>query len=477
MSELFQAMNKTATTDNGAKAHYSSLSSNLDFFYLSGASRGKDIKQEFKAALAENPEIALRTLQWLRDIRGGSGERQLYRELVKVLHDSEFNRAPLVQLFQKTPEIGRYDDLLWFAENLSEPYSDHALVQFQDDLRENNGLAFKWTPIKGIVAKKLRTRLGFKKEADWRKFVVAGRKTVEQQMCAKQWNDINFSHVPSVASARYQKAFGRNAPEVYSTYIQSLVKGEAGVKINAGAVYPYDVYKSCFSGNPEVAEQQWKALPNYLEGSKERILPLIDVSGSMGCSAGGGSLNCMDVAISLGWYVAERNEGEFKNTFMTFEDKPRLLKLQNPVSLLSTFQGIKQVPWGRNTNIQNAFSTLLQAARDSSVSEEGMPTTILILSDMQFDCSYVGGRDVTAFEMMRAEYEKFGYRLPKIVFWNLNASNKSVPVTRHETGTAMVSGYSPSLLKGILSGGMTPEQIMLDVVMDDRYSLSPDYFK
>lgn len=472
MSELFQAMNKTATTDNGARAHYSSLSANLDFFYLSGASRGKDIKQEFKAALAENPEIALRTLQWLRDVRGGAGERQLYRELVKVLHDSEFNRAQLVELFQKTPEIGRYDDLLWFAENLSEPYSDHALIQFQNGLRENNGLAFKWTPIKGAIAKKLRTRLGFKKEVDWRKFVVAGRKTVEQQMCAKQWNDINFSHVPSLASARYQKAFGRNAQENYSVYIQSLVKGEAGVKINAGAVYPYDVYKSCFSGTPEVAEQQWKALPNYLENSNEKILPLIDVSGSMSCAAGGsGSLSCMDVAISLGWYVADKSEGEFKNTFMTFEDKPRLLKLQSPVSLLSTFEGIRQAPWDRGTNIQNVFATLLQAARDSSVAEENMPTMILILSDMQFDCPYVEGRSVTAFDMMKVEYGKFGYKLPKIVFWNLNASNKSVPVTRHETGTAMVSGYSPSLLKGILSGGMTPEQIMLDVVMIDRYKL------
>ncbi len=474
MSALFEAMNKTATTDNGAKAHYSSLSANLDFFYLAGASRGKDIKQEFKAALVENPEIALRNLQWLRDIRGGAGERQLFRELLPLVGDV----STALQLLAKVPELGRYDDLLAIAEDLSEcgvlenHVANAALVIFAEALKSNNGLAFKWAPIKGATAKKLRTILGFKKEADWRKFVVSGRKTVEQQMCAKQWDEINFSHVPSVASARYQKAFGRNAQENYSSYLQSLVKGENGVKINASAVYPYDVYKSCFNGNPEVAEQQWKALPNYLEGSSEKILPLIDVSGSMGCPAGGNaSLSCMDVAISLGWYVADKAVGEFHNTFMTFEDKPRMLKLQNPVSLVETFKGIRQAPWGGSTNIQAAFRALLQAARDSNIPEDNMPTTILIFSDMQFNSSNVNGRDATAFDMMKAEYEQYGYKLPKLVFWNLNATNKSIPVTKHETGTAMVSGFSPSLLKGILGGGMTPEQIMLDTIMVDRYAI------
>lgn len=474
MTTLFQAMNKTATTDNGALAHHSSLSANLDFFYLAGASRGKDIKKEFKAALDEDSEVALRTLQWLRDIKGGAGERQLFKDLLPTVGSALWVSA----LLRNVKEVGRLDDLLSISESLSDKgameasLSREALSLFCDELKANNGLAFKWTPIKGATAKKLRKLLGFKKEADWRKYVVAGRKTVEQQMCAKQWSEINFSHVPSVASARYQKAFGRNASKEYGEYLESLKKGEAGVKINASAVYPIDVFKSCYSGNPEVAEQQWKALPNYLEDSSERILPLIDVSGSMSCPAGGNrSVACMDVAISLGWYIADKTEGKFKSTFMTFEDVPRMLQLTNSKGLKDTFDGIRGVSWGGSTNIQNAFTVLLNAAVQNEVPKDEMPTTIMIFSDMQFDCSNVDGRSVTAFDMVKAEYVKSGYELPKIVFWNLNASNKTIPVTKDETGTAMVSGYSPSLLKGILKGGMTPEQIMLDTVMIDRYKL------
>ena len=473
MNTLFTAMNKTATTTNGALAHHSSLSANLDFFYLAGASRGKDIKQEFAKALNEDQEVALRTLQWLRDIRGGAGERQLFKDLFTTI-GSVTNAS---KVLYKIREIGRLDDLLSLSEQLEgkgaleDMLSKEALDIFSAELKANNGLAFKWTPIKGVTAKKLRTILGFKKEADWRKFVVAGRKTVEQQMCAKDWKEINFSHVPSVASARYQKAFGRNAPEQYGAYIESLKKGEAGVKINASAVYPYDIYKSCYQGNPDVAEQQWKALPDYLEGTTERILPLIDVSTSMQYPAGGSSVTCMGVAISLGWYIAERVKGKFNNTFMSFSDKPLMFQLSNIKSLKDVFDGIKQTPWGGSTNIQNAFYTLLQAALQNEVSADEMPTTILILSDMQFNSYSVDGKSLTAFEVVKAEYAKHGYELPKIVFWNLNAANKSIPVTKHETGTAMVSGFSPSLMRGILKGGLTPEQVMLDTVMIDRYKL------
>lgn len=474
MNTLYEAMNKTATTDNGCLAHHSSLSANLDFFYLAGASRGKDVKKEFTAALVENPEIALRNLQWLRDIRGGAGERQLFRDLFPYLGDV----GNCLQILLKIPEIGRLDDLLAIAESLSgtgaleDAVATSALDIFANQLKANNGLAFKWTPIKGETAKKLRKIMGFKKEADWRKFVVAGRNTVEQKMCAKEWNDINFSTVPSVASARYQKAFGRNATEKYTAYLQALVKGEKGVKINASAVYPYDVYKSCFQGNPEVAEQQWKALPNYLEGSTERVLPLIDVSGSMSCAAGGNSsLSCMDVAISLGWYIASKTEGVFKNVFLSFESAPRMFKLDENNTLLNAFQNIKASPWGGSTNIQLAFATMLQAAVQNKIPADQMPTTLIIFSDMQFDCGNIEGRSVTAFDNIKQQYAQSGYELPKLVFWNLNAINKSIPVTKHETGTMLVSGFSPSLMKGVLSGAATPEQMMLDTIMIPRYDL------
>lgn len=470
MTSLFQAMNTTASTDNGCVANFSSLSKCVDFFYLSGASRGKDIKKEFLAALIENKDVTLRTLQWLRDVREGAGERQLFRELTLVAIDTLGikSKSELSDLISKIPELGRFDDLLWLSEN-SPAASDYCLNVFQQALKQNNGIAFKWTPIKGDTSKKLRKLLGFKKEADWRKYVVSGRETVEQQMCAKQWDEIEFSKVPSVASARYQQAFGRNANEKYSAYIEALEKGET--KINASAVYPYDITKSVAYGNSAVADQQWKALPNYLEGNKERLLPVIDVSGSMSCPAGGNTnLTCMDVAVSLGLYVAEHNEGIFKDVFMTFHSDPQLCKVQGTLSQKLT--QIKGAPWGMNTDLQKVFVTLLGAAVNNNVPEDQMPTTIIFFSDMQFGACVVGAKNVSAYQMVDSLYANHGYKRPNIVFWNLNASNKTVPVTVGTEGTALVSGFSPTILKSLLQGELEPESVMLSVVMKDRYKLN-----
>lgn len=468
MNALFQAMNKTATTENGALAYHTSLSHCLDFFYLAGASRGKDTSHQFKMALLENPDIALRALQHLRDIRGGSGERQLFRELTKVVHDSEANRVVLVDLFKKTPEIGRYDDLLWFVDNLAEPYSGHAVNEFCNGLKSNNGLAFKWCPIKGDTAKKLRKALGFKKEADWRKYIVAGRKTVEQKMCAKEWNEIEFSKVPSVASARYMTAFHRNCGESYQDYKDSLVKGET--TINAGAVYPYDVLKASLNGNEIVAEAMWNSLPDYLEGSEENILPMIDVSSSMECTAGGSkSLTCMDVAISLGLYVAQRNNTQFKDCYFTFESQPNML-CANLGTLKNKFLSIKHAPWGGSTNIVLAFERLLHVAKHNGLTQKDMPTSVVIFSDMQMDNRNSGDVSKTTFEHIKDLYEASGFVMPKLIFWNLNASNTSKPVTKHETGTVMVSGYSPSLLKTVFKGA-NPYEAMLETLMVERYNI------
>lgn len=471
MTTLFEAMNQTATTDNGCVANHSSLSKCVDLFYLAGASRGKDIKKEFLAALGENETVALHILQWLRDVRGGAGERQLFRELLKVAFDYSSNHSPLYTIVDRIPEIGRYDDLLWLVENMQSDkpeVANHCAVIFCNGLKAGNGLAFKWTPIKGDIAKVLRKHMGFYKEADWRKFVVAGRKTVEQQMCANEWDQIEFGKVPSVASARYQKAFGRHAPDQYSQYLSQLEKGEA--KINAGAVYPYDITRSVMYGDKQAANAQWKALPNYLEGNKERILPVIDVSGSMDCPAGGNSkVRCVDVAVSLGLYLAEHNEGPFKDIFMTFSANPKLVKVSGTLS--QRVDQISRSEWGMNTDLQRMFAILLQSAILNKVSEEEMPTTIIIFSDMMFDRCVSGGTNVSAYRMMADLYNQAGYKLPKIVFWNLNASNKSVPVTIGTEGTALVSGFSPSLMKGLLAGDLEPESVMLKTVMVDRYAL------
>ncbi len=481
MTSLFDAVSAQATTQNGAKAFSTSKNPLVDFFYLAGASRGKDITSQFLSALTYDQEKALRILQWLRDVRGGAGERQLFRDLFKVAVEiHQFNEKminDLITIIAKIPEIGRYDDLLWILENVGNvSVVAKALDCFIHALKSGNGLAYKWTPIKGDVAKVLRKAMGFKNERDWRKHVVANRSTVEQQMCAKEWNAIEFDKLPSLASARYQKAFGRNASEAYTSYITALTKGD--VKINAGAVYPYDVVKSVKYGVNAVADAQWNALPNYLEGSDKRILPLVDVSSSMECPAGGSrSVQCIDVAASLGLYLAERNIGVFKDTFITFHDNPSFVKVSG--SLTQRVRQTYSAHWGGSTNLEKVFTLVLGAAVEHKVPESEMPEVIVVFSDMQFDRAFRQGWNqppvsVTLFDKIDELYTQAGYKRPQIVFWNLNAENTTTPVQAGTAGTILVSGYSPSLMKSIFKGdnpNKTPEEAMLEVIMDERYAI------
>jgi hypothetical protein len=313
----------------------------------------------------------------------------------------------------------------------------------------------------------------------YRKSLVGLTNVVETKMCAKDWNSIDFGKLPSVASARYQKAFGKNAYESYSAYIQSLVKGEA--KINAGAVYPYDVTKSLNHGNSTVANEQWKALPNYMEGANDMILPVVDVSGSMSTPAGGSkNVTCMDVAISLGLYISERNEGPFKDAFITFSSNPQLQVLSG--SLRDRYAQMSNSDWGMSTNLEATFKLILDQATKHKLSQDEMPNKILILSDMEFNAATNsrGGwysRDAktewnpTAQQMIEKMYADAGYKMPQIVYWNIQSRNGGVPVAFDTQGTALVSGFSPAIMTSLLGGDIqSPQQIMDKTILSERYA-------
>jgi hypothetical protein len=307
-------------TENGMATNSTSLNACVDLFFNIGAMRGQDKERliaTFSKAFIEDPKRAMKLLFWARDVRGGAGERQVFKDiLVYLAENHDLALKPNLHLIS---EYGRFDDLLVLSGTYLEK---EAFQLIADALTAQNGLCAKWMPRKGQTAEKLRTFLKFSPK-QYRKTLVNLTNVVETKMCAKEWDSIEFGKLPSVASARYQKAFGKNAYESYSAYIQSLVKGEA--KINAGAVYPYDVTKSLNHGNSTVANEQWKALPNYMEGANDMILPVVDVSGSMSSPAGGSkTVTCMDVAISLGLYISERNEGPFKDAFITFSSNPQL---------------------------------------------------------------------------------------------------------------------------------------------------------
>ena len=470
-------VNQEARTANGMKARKTSANAVVDLFYNVGASRGKDVVPAFTAAFVQDKGLALRVAAWARDARGGAGERKVFRDILKYLEKTDLEACKA--LLNKVPELGRWDDIFVFE---SKEMKWEAYNMLGNALREKNGLAAKWTPRKGPVALEIREFFGMSPKF-YRKSLVELTKVVETQMCAKEWDTINFSHVPSVAAARYKKAFNRNTPE-YAKYVAELMKPVAErsveVKVNAGAVYPYDVLKGRINAygvsfdktELNLIQAQWDALPNFVGDAN--VLPLVDVSGSMTCSAGGhgskSGLTCLEVAVSLGLYLADKNTGKFKDTFLTFSGNPELLHLKGNIN-----QKIDQMVkshWAMDTNLHKAFAKILEVAVKGQVPQEEMPKMVLILSDMQFNqCVEF---DDSAMQMIERSYTAAGYEVPKVVFWNLNAAYGNTPVKFDKSGAALVSGFSPAVVKPLLSGdldGFTPESVMMKTIMEDRYTV------
>ena len=483
MGTLLSALQTENTfTENGMTTNSSSLNDCVNLFFQVGAMRGKDkqlVINAFVKAYSENPLVAMRLLFWARDVRGGAGERKIFRDIINYIANTQ------TESFSKNlsyvPEYGRWDDLLQLVGTKLE---NQALELIKGGLDSGNGLCAKWMPRPNVSNREkkrqyvaLRKYLGLSPK-EYRKLIVGLSKTVEQLMCSKNWSAIEYSKLPSKAMSDYMKAFSRNDLERFQAYLTSLEKGET--KINAGAVYPYDITKNLKHGISRGADAQWNALPNYMKDSKEILLPVVDVSGSMECPAGGSkSVTCMDISISLGLYISERNEGKFKDAFITFSSEPQLQILKG--SLSERYKQLQSSEWGMTTNLEAVFKLVLNQAVKHNVPESEMPTMILILSDMEFDAATGanGGRlwgertpawTPTAQKMIEQMYSDAGYNMPKIVYWNLNARNDNYPVKYDTQGTALVSGFSPALLTSLLAGkDFTPEIMMLDVVNSQRY--------
>jgi hypothetical protein len=451
---------KGSLTANLAVTHATSLSNIVDMFFLAGGSRKmneQDIITVWNRAFTEDEILAFKCLFWARDIRGGAGERRFFRIIwehiqrvgpVQKVHDLE----PLI------PEYGRWDDVwaglptldkataMWFHKQLTE---------------EKDGLLAKWLPRKGKIFSSMARHLEMTPK-ELRKLLVELSDTVEQKMCAKEFEEINYAHVPSVAMNRYRKAFLRNDESRFNGYIDDVKSGKETIK--AGAIFPHDIAVKCLNSDVQFGEKeaivaQWDALPNYMEGSNERILPVCDVSGSMFQDI------AIAVSVGLGVYISERNEGLFKDAFLTFSGRPEMVYLQG--DLFQRMSALRTASWGYNTNIHATFGTLLDKAVENSLPEKEMPTKILIISDMEFDSCGVN----TNLEEIRRLYNEAGYKVPQLVFWNVRGRIGNSPALFDDQGTALVSGFSPAILKNILSGVITtPEMFVLDVLNTERYA-------
>lgn len=459
MNQLVTAMQKQANktnTLNGAKAYKSTKNAVLDLFSSWGGMRGKDITPLLRSAINDDISLTMRCLLWGRDVRGGAGERELFRSSINYL--ASIGSTALFRVLHKIPEVGRWDDLLVLHNT---QYWNEVVTLIGQALHSGNGLCAKWMPRKGTIAEALRNGLGMTPK-QYRKTLVHLTKVVETQMCANKWDEINYEHVPSKATQIYKNAFKRHTPEKYNAYLQSLVKGTA--KINAGAVYPYEIIRQ---GNvPQLMEAQWKAQPDYVpEGIS--FLPIIDCSGSMGSLRyPTGQVQPIEVAISLGLYLSERNKSIFKDMFVTFSANPQFQHVTG--NLQDRMRQMSTAEWGMNTNIQAVFDKLLSLALKNNVKQEDMPTHMIIVSDMQFDrcCNNNNNQK----EIMR-NYRKHGYAAPILVFWNV-CDHGNKPVTEQRENTILVSGFSPSIMKTLLKAdteSITPVAQMMETLMNERY--------
>lgn len=484
LNELKNEANLT-TTENGAVTYKSTLSFCLDLFSTIGASRhlGSDrVEAMFQRAYAEDKKLALKILFFARDIRGGLGERAVFRTIIKWLAHND--KDAIIRNIKYIAEFGRFDDLLCL---LSTPVEGEVVTLIKAQLKEdldnmNKGLPVsllaKWLPsINTSSYQTLHDALIISKalglsNAEYRKKLSALRKhiaIIENNLREKDYT-FDYSKLPSGALFKYREAFMRNDGERYDKFLNSVQDGDA--KLNASTIMPYQIvhtivnrYNDFEANEKQSLDVTWKSLPNYTNG--QNALVVVDGSGSMYASSSG--VMPITVAISLGIYFAERNEGHYKNHFITFSATPTLVEIKGSdiyekVKYCMTFNDVA------NTNLEKVFNLILRTAIKYKLPQSELPEMIYIISDMEFDMC-VDNSSMTNFQSAKQKFESHGYKLPTVVFWNVDASVYNQPVTKNEQGVMLVSGCNPSLFSMVTSGDIDPYKFMMQVISTDRYSV------
>ena len=477
---LKNAANRTRT-ENGAATYATTFSDCLDLFATIGALRhssDREIAERFARAFAEDRDMAMKLLFFARDVRGGLGERRVFRVCLRWLAhnapDSVKKNIPCIA------EFGRWDDLLCLLDTPCQPEALMCIRhQLQADLvaMEQGGevsLLGKWLPSVNTSnaqavrnAKRIARYLGMN-DAAYRKTVVSLRKHIHILENTLRLRDYTFDYAkqPSRAMFKYRDAFWRNDGERYTAFLEQVKRGDASM--HTGALTPYEVIRPLLEDtvsqqDAEAVDVTWNALENFAGG--ENALVVIDGSGSMYCYD-----NPMPaaVALSLGIYFAERNTGAFRDHFITFSETPQLVQIKGntiaeKVAYCSRFNEVA------NTNIQKVFELILDAAVKNQVPQEEMPSTLYIISDMEFDfCTE--DASLTNFEYARQLFALAGYQLPRVVFWNVDSRRAQQPVTQNTQGVALVSGCTPRIFDMLKSGSISPLGYMLEILSAERYA-------
>lgn len=461
MNKFIETMiTENELTYNGALTNSTSLNNCLDLFFLAGACRSErvqNIEAKLTASYVENKIKTLKIIFWAGDIRQGAGERRFFKIALNWLNEN--HRDDLEKYLGYIPEYSRWD-VLFELEN-------EKILDFICENINKNALLCKWLPRKNQynnLAQKIQKKLNLTSK-QYRKLIVSNTKVVEQQMCAKEWSSIEYKSVPSVAINKYNAAWYRNDKERFEKYIEDVKQDRQ--KINTSVIFPHDIIrKNILAWNNiddlnEAQIAQWNNLPNYLEGGENSIIPVCDVSGSMMKP----SKLPMSISLALGLYISERNQGCFKDAFITFSENPQMNYLKGNIN-----ERLKQIilsEWGMNTDFVKVFELILNKAISNNLMQEDIPEAILVISDMEFDEAYSGK---TNFKHIKELFEENGYKLPNIVFWNVNGRVGNLPITVRDENVALISGASPSIIKAVLTNDINPIKIMDNVIESDRYS-------
>jgi hypothetical protein len=335
-------------------------------------------------------------------------------------------------------------------------------------LRDSNTqkLCAKWMPRKGKVAKLLANALfpaSKTAHAQYRKLISSISNTLEQKMAAKQWDEIEFAKLPSLALSKHKKAFARNCQETWTSYQESLVKGDT--KINAGAIFPHQIYINWLKDkNNIIADQQWKAVP--LPKLNSRILVMADTSGSMFTPTKYGF--AIEICVALSVFLAEKLPEPFKDLVLTFNANPEFIDLSNRNSSMDKICELTKAHWGMNTDFRKAYTRILEVAKANKLAQSEMPEYLLVFSDMQFD---IAGSGKFPVESIKESFESFGYKMPRLIFWNLVGTD-TVPALFNDEGVLLLSGFSLSILEQIMisKGDFTPESALISL-LEGKYEL------
>lgn len=491
-------------TENGAIGYKSSGHALVDINYMTSSLRKKTDKELinlFQAAYYENPMYAWKWLFFLRDIRGGMGERYTFHRIIKYMAD--FRPHEMALFIPYIAEYGRYDDTWVLLDTqLNSIVIKMINAQLQEDIKNYTedkpiSLLAKWLPKRNAESHISRhyARLIIEglelDDKTYNRMLVKLRKKlnlVETFMCANQWSAIDYNSVPSKANLLYRNAFLKHDPERRQQYLEDLANGKEGVKINASTNFPHDIVHQYVTVDgygwsyklkkyDETLEQLWKNQKDTIQ-SAENIMVIQDGSGSMYRPIDrNSSAQAEEVATALSIYFAERCSGQFNNKFMTFGNIPRFVDISNCQNLKEKIQITLTNTDCSNTNIERVFQLLLDTAVKNNMKQSDLPNTLLMISDMEFDCMTSGRTDKAMFDDFAKEYERYGYKLPRLVFWNICSRTGTIPIRENANGVALVSGYSVNIMNMVLSNELDPYKCLLKQLNTERYQIIEDRFK